>query len=64
MVVFLVVGRINMGSISDLWVRLVICGYGLVLWCAVGLFCGSILVVVVLRFFIYLFILFVIGDFV
>ena len=50
------VGRISMGPICDLWVRLVIYGCGFVLWCAMGLFCGAILVVVVSHFlFIYLF---------
>ena len=32
------------------WVRFVICGCGFVLWCVVGLFCGAVLVMVVLCF--------------
>ena len=31
-----------MGSICDLLIRFVICGYGFVLWCATGLFCGAV----------------------
>ena len=37
----MVMGRIGMSLICDLWVRFVICGCGFVLWCAVDLFCGG-----------------------
>ena len=64
----MVVGRIGVGSICDLWVRFVICGRG-VLWVCFVMVVGLLVMLCWClgggcAAFFFIFILFVIGDFV